>query len=463
MPLCTENHAHVLKGNDVFAVEQPAATLLRLLPATPVSLRRRLSRMHLARADIDAAIEDLLQAGFMEKGSLLRYAWSQAAGLRRHARLASLRALYQRGALALFVLRCHYLRRKLDGQESHGAESAESGPLQKILVIAYGGIGDMVLTTPVLRRLHDAYPTAAIDVLVRGKNAAVYGRCPLIRRVIPFAGVREMFRCRGGPSELARELYRTHYDVVVCVMEHFGGTYRWLTGKAIAYLTGATIRIGTWDGMCQLAGGLARPFLTHPVAHRREHEVRRGVRLVSQLGVDGPPGCLEVWCGPHERRQATRIIARCQASQGGATVIGIAPFTAREKMWPLDYWAQLLTRLAGDVDYTGLIFGGAGNVKPAAVLNTLCQNRLVNLAGQTPLPLFCALVGQLNLLLSVDTGAAHIRAAYRRPQVVLFGPVNPGRYGPWRNPYARLLRAPGGWMQNLAVEDVYYAVRQLEI
>ena len=85
------------------------------------------------------------------------------------------------------------------------------------------------------------------------------------------------------------------------------------------------------------------------------------------------------------------------------------------------------------------------------------------MVGQTTLPLFCALVGQLDLLLSVDTGAAHIAAAHRIPQVVLFGPVNPKKYGPWQNPRARVLRAPRGSLKDLAVEDVYGTIRKLWI
>jgi len=92
---------------------------------------------------------------------------------------------------------------------------------------------------------------------------------------------------------------------------------------------------------------------------------------------------------------------------------------------------------------------------------TLCQNRLVNLAGQTSLPLFCALIGRLDLLLSVDTGAAHIGAAHHVRQVVLFGPVSPAKYGPWQNPHARVLRAASGLMKDIAVENVYCMVRQL--
>jgi ADP-heptose:LPS heptosyltransferase len=461
IPLCSEDSTHVLKGEDVFALEQTAAALLHLLPATSVSLRRRLSHMQISRQDVDAIIEDLLGAGLIEEQSLLRHILSQAASVSRRVRVPCLHAVRRRWAVATLVSRCHYLRHKLERLEPRdtGCTACERG--DTVLIIVYGGIGDMVLATPLLRCLHEANSTAALDVLVRARNAAMYQRCSFIRRVVPFRGLHDMFRCHRGPSELTRDLFRSRYGTVISFMEHFGGSCRWLSAKAIAYLTGARVRVGTWDGMCASAGCLAKPLLTHPVAFRREHEVSRGARLVSQLGVKAPPGPLEVWYGAQDRHWARQVITRCKASHGESPVVGIAPFTARDKMWPLDYWAQLLRRLLNNTHCVGLVLGGTRDRNMAAVLNTLCQNRLVNLAGQTPLPLFCALIGQLDLLLSVDTGAAHIGAAHRLRQVVLFGPVDPRKYGPWQNPHSRVLRAPSGRLKDLSVQQVHCTVHQL--
>lgn len=462
VPICSEDGAHVLKGEDLYAVEGEAAAILNRLPSNSVLLRCQLSLQRFPRRDVDSALDDLLRAGIIETASLLQWARSQAERLKGRFRSRSLHTAYKRCAIGLFALRCYYLRWRLRRSEPEAA-SSKGGRPRGVLVIIYGGIGDMVLATPLLRRLHEARPTTPIDVLVRAKNAALYRRCPFVSKIIPFCGFRTMFRCWGGPSDPARALYRSRYGVVISLMEHFGGTRRWLNGKAIAYITGAETRVGMWDHVCQSVAALAKPLLTHPVPFHREHEVARGARLVRELGIDGPPGPLEAWYGPQERQQADRIIARCRASRAGSTTVGIAPFTARDKMWPLDYWAELLTRLAGDFDSVGIVFGGPADLRAAAVLNALCQERLANLTGQTPLPLFCALVSRLDLLLSVDTGAAHIAAAHRIPQVVLFGPVNPRKYGPWKNPHARVLRAPGGAMKNLTVEDVCCTIHSLRV
>ncbi|MGW5051876.1 glycosyltransferase family 9 protein [Actinokineospora sp. NPDC004072] len=52
------------------------------------------------------------------------------------------------------------------------------------------------------------------------------------------------------------------------------------------------------------------------------------------------------------------------------------------------------------------------------------------LAGRTPLDTLAALVADARLLISGDTGVAHLATAYRTPSVVLFGPVGPEQWGP---------------------------------
>ncbi|WP_018503902.1 glycosyltransferase family 9 protein [Parafrankia discariae] len=52
------------------------------------------------------------------------------------------------------------------------------------------------------------------------------------------------------------------------------------------------------------------------------------------------------------------------------------------------------------------------------------------LAGRLDLVALCALVARSHLVLSADTGVAHLATAYRKPSVVLFGPVSPAEWGP---------------------------------
>jgi len=78
----------------------------------------------------------------------------------------------------------------------------------------------------------------------------------------------------------------------------------------------------------------------------------------------------------------------------------------------------LVTGSAGERDLAAAVADGAG-LPPDRVL-----------AGRTDLGGLCDLVARAGLVISGDTGIAHLASAYRTPSVVLFGPVDPAQWGP---------------------------------
>jgi ADP-heptose:LPS heptosyltransferase len=56
--------------------------------------------------------------------------------------------------------------------------------------------------------------------------------------------------------------------------------------------------------------------------------------------------------------------------------------------------------------------------------------RIRSVAGTTDLVQLCALIASADLVISCDTAAVHLAAAYRRPQIALFGPTNPFHWRP---------------------------------
>ncbi|WP_236831813.1 glycosyltransferase family 9 protein [Blastococcus sp. KM273128] len=162
----------------------------------------------------------------------------------------------------------------------------------------------------------------------------------------------------------------------------------------------------------------ASPGYPGPTWYPDEHEVRRWCRLVAEgLGVAADPDALDI------------AVPAVPPPVRGATVVHPgAAFPGRR--WPADRFAAVARHLAGQ-GHDVRITGGPAEVELArSVAAAAGLPASAVLAGRTTSLELAAVVATARLVVCGDTGVAHLASAYRRPSVVLFGPVSPALWGP---------------------------------
>jgi len=113
----------------------------------------------------------------------------------------------------------------------------------------------------------------------------------------------------------------------------------------------------------------------------------------------------------------------------GAAVVHVGAFYG-SRQWPAARFGAVARALADEG--RRVVFSGSEAERPRALevarLGGFDEDAV--LAGRMPLDAFAALVAHASLVVSADTGAAHLASAYRIPSVVLFGPAPPEEWGP---------------------------------
>ena len=106
--------------------------------------------------------------------------------------------------------------------------------------------------------------------------------------------------------------------------------------------------------------------------------------------------------------------------------IGIAPFAAFEgKRYSLELMERVLKQLNDEGKYKMLLFGGGKEeVRQLAVWESKFLN-CVNIAGKLSFNEELSLISNLDLMLSMDSGNAHLAAMYGIPTVTLWGVTHP--------------------------------------
>jgi heptosyltransferase-2 len=144
--------------------------------------------------------------------------------------------------------------------------------LRKILIIQTASIGDVILSTPVLEKLHKFYPEASIDLLVKTGMEGLFLNHPFLHKLISWNKKEAKYK---NFIKILFRIRKEKYDAVITV-QRFA-----LTGIMTAF-SGAKIRIG-------FSKNPFSRFFTTSVPHIfREgmHEVERNLMLISALTDD---------------------------------------------------------------------------------------------------------------------------------------------------------------------------------
>jgi len=128
---------------------------------------------------------------------------------------------------------------------------------------------------------------------------------------------------------------------------------------------------------------------------------------------------------------------------GNQKLIGIAPFAQYDsKVYPLDLMQKVIEELALNKDYKILLFGGGK--KEIAILDSLSANRtnVVTIAGKIKFKQELQLISNLDVMLSMDSGNAHIAAMLGVDVITLWGATHPfAGFSPFNQPIEHCLVA----------------------
>ncbi len=266
-------------------------------------------------------------------------------------------------------------------------------PLQRILFITLSNIGDVVLTTPVLERLHERYPEAVIDILTDARAREVLEHCPYRGAIL----LKEKRACWRGLLRLVHTLRRARYEVIVD-----------LRTDGLAYLLRAKRRFTKWR---------ARPLGAHAV------EDHMGV--IAALGGAIPP--TQVWLNDALRDAAATLLAALP----GRRWLALGPGAN----WPPKTWAaerfRELVALAKPSFDAVILLGGPNDRERAALIAEDCALPCLNLCGATNLLQAAAVLARARVFVGNDSGLGHLASAVGTATLTVFGPGRPLRYHPW--------------------------------
>ena len=294
--------------------------------------------------------------------------------------------------------------------------------MENILVVKLSAIGDVIHALPVSYAIKEQYPKAHLTWVVEPTAYAILEDNPYIDELILFekAKFRSIggFLCEIGPFR--KRLRVRHYDASLDLQGLF-------KSAAIVFNAGAKLRIGT-SNMREGAHLVSRPVRG---AHARGHIVERYLDVARALGCVVDEVRFPVSVSERDRMAAETLLAREGVPEGRTFVTFAIGANWPNKRWPVEHFAALADRLY-HAHYVPVLVGG-GRLDETLAQDIMRASEIppVNLVGRTNLKQLAHIFTRAALVLGGDTGPVHLAAGLGTPTVMLMGPTDANRNGPY--------------------------------
>lgn len=266
----------------------------------------------------------------------------------------------------------------------------------KFLIIRFSSIGDIVLTTPVIRCLKKQVPGAEVHFLVKNSFRSVIEHNPYIDKLHVLAHSWEL---------MIEELKTENYDFIID-LHHNTKTFR--VKRALKKKSFSFYKLN-----------IQKYFYTAFKINMlpKVHIVDRYLKTVKSFGVKNDGAGLDYFIAAHEETGKADIPTSHSAGYI-ACVIGAAHGTKR---WPVHKWKEFCQKM----DHPVILLGGEEDEKNGNEIAAIDPVKVYNACGKFRINESADLVRKAKMVITNDTGLMHIAAAFKRPIISLWGNTVP--------------------------------------
>jgi heptosyltransferase II len=299
--------------------------------------------------------------------------------------------------------------------------------IKKVIIVQNAKLGDMVCTTPMFRALKTKYPNAKLAVVGNIQNKTLLQGNPNIDSYIAFD--------RDHWSEVITSVKDFEADFgCVCTPDVLG--LKLLLKAGVPFISAPKIENG-WSPWETRIYKLLRLFAV-PVSHRMGHYApREYLKLLSPIKVYATDTRKELYADHESMLKMNNLLMPFN----GRIKVAIAPGAGNKiKEWPPEKFNMVARFLIEKYDVAVILIGADKDSNLSRVVKESLQARSVlDTVGMLNIEELKALIKQLNLFISVDTGPIYIAEAFGIPTIDIVGPMDENEQPPHGNVHIVIL------------------------
>jgi len=267
----------------------------------------------------------------------------------------------------------------------------------KVLVIRFSSIGDIVLTTPVLRCIKQQLKDVELHFITKQKFISVIDQNPYVDK---------FYTITNSLSEVIPQLKKENYDYIIDLHHNA----RTLKLKLALGKKSYSFNKLNWEKF------LVVNFKTNKLPQK--HIVDRYFETVAHIGVSNDNKGLDYFINEKDEIDIVSALPTLFHEDYNALVVGGSYFT---KQIPLNKLKDICTNSSLPL----VLLGGKEDATVAEQVYQLHKNKVINLCGKLNLNQSASIIQQSKKVITSDTGLMHIAAAYKKDIISLWGNTIP--------------------------------------
>jgi heptosyltransferase-2 len=312
---------------------------------------------------------------------------------------------------------------------------------RRILIVRTDRIGDVVLSTPVIKALREAYPTAFMSMMVSPLTKDIVEGNPYLDKVIIY-DKEGRHKSWWGSMQFAYELRKKRFDLALVLHP---------TNRVhlVTFFAGIPRRVG----YNRKLGVLLTDRIRHTKQRGEKHESEYNLDLVRSLGIEPKCTSLFVPMAPDAEKWVEGLFFQKGIKDTDKLLVIHPGASCLSKIWPNERFAHVAERLADKYGFKIFIVAGPKDKALAEGMIKNMHHAATNLAGKISLRQLTSLLRHSHLFISNDSGPVHIASALDLPVISILARNEPGlsprRWGP-QGKQSRILHKEVGCVKCLA-------------
>lgn len=293
---------------------------------------------------------------------------------------------------------------------------------KKILLVRLDRIGDVLLSTPAIKAVRDAYPESHITVMVRPYARDIVDGNPYLNEVILYDKTRSQKGIRAN-IDFIIELRRKSFDLAIAL-------HPTCRTHLLLFLAGIPERAG-YD---RKWGYLLTERISHYKQMGLKHETDYVLDMLKEIGIASSDKALYMPVNPDSENRAQRIFKEAGIGDEDSIIVINPSASCPSKRWQAHNFAETADRLVDKYHAKIVIISDSQSAGLAGIVTSSMKNGCLNLSGKTTVADLASVLRRADLFISNDSGPVHIACAVGTPVIAIFGRrdagLSPLRWGP---------------------------------